>query len=773
MNKFFLSSFIIFCFFEASAQSIIYGKNSFTTISEGVVREYVVHVPKIYDGSKGVPLVFMLHGTGGSGPDFYENIGWKELSEKENFIVVYPSSLKYKIIDEEGPKVTFKWNSTPDGGFELQVGEVAKDDIKFLRKVITEISSKYNIDEKRIYLNGFSNGGSMAAKCAIEMGDVLAAVCQNASSFFLDTTFIPKRKLPVLYEVGNKDYGPGNEGPSIPMALFDSLISTPNVAYLNGKHYRIANLTQRHFDLQTEHTIEGDSNIALVATFLPKPNTGGYEYKYIMVKNLAHNYPNGAFHNYNAPLLHWNWMKNFTLENVPAKTQSLKVVNGHGSGTYVVGDTIHIWASTPESSKTFSTWAGDVSVLEEKTNWHTTLIMPDESITIEARYMVLPANLTFQQEIIQGPISKKEVYTYFPSKDKIKGIVWLFQGSGGFGKFWVSRTEDKSLLELLAANDFGIITMDAEESTQGSDLNKDGSNSFQYDPDTINNPDLVNVKFIKNHFLNQDKFFPNTPQIAFGFSSGGGFAEVLAAVYGWSCSLSHNTGGVDFTANNSLVPHYQNNSFNDDGPNVGVIGNNKAITNYQKYLERNVKSVMIIQQPQPLHSERFTRIPGVDAEQASAIFNFIKQKGLLNDHSYVVSNPELIQKEYESNPTNFPQLSSLPEKLINEIFVQLKVVYTLHIFRSDYNGSALKFINESIDHTTAVVDSKRNQQLLIYPNPATTNVFLPEEMNYEIYDLNGNLVTKGRGRDVNVESLNEGLFLLRANEHFGYLTIIR
>jgi len=297
-------------------------------MSENVEREYVVHIPLTYDGSKAVPLVFMLHGTSGSGPEFYENIGWKELSEKENFIVVYPSSLRYKIIDEEGPKVTTKWNTPPDATFVLQAGEVGKDDIKFLRKVIDEISNKYLIDAKRIYLNGFSNGGNMAAKCAIEMGDVLAAVCQNASSFSLDTTYILKRKLPILYQVGDKDYGPGNDGPSIPMHLFDSLISTPNLSYRNGKFYEIAHLTQRHFDLQSEHTIEGDSNFALIATYLPKPNTGGYEYKYIIVKNLAHNYPNGVFHPFDAPKLHWNWMKQYELKdttNVPVG-KKVKVV---------------------------------------------------------------------------------------------------------------------------------------------------------------------------------------------------------------------------------------------------------------------------------------------------------------------------------------------------------------------------------------------------------------------------------------------------------------
>ncbi|MEZ4893770.1 MAG: hypothetical protein R2778_12245 [Saprospiraceae bacterium] len=53
------------------------------------------------------------------------------------------------------------------------------------------------------YLVGFSNGGAMAAKCAVEMSDVLATVVESASSpFYLDSvTYTPKRKLPVTFQI--------------------------------------------------------------------------------------------------------------------------------------------------------------------------------------------------------------------------------------------------------------------------------------------------------------------------------------------------------------------------------------------------------------------------------------------------------------------------------------------------------------------------------------------------------------------------------------------
>ncbi len=297
-----------------------YGKNRFTIDVDGKIREFYVHIPQSYqDGSK-VPLVFMLHGTSGDGEKFYDAVGWQTLSDKEGFIAVFPSSLKYRIVTDGDTVFITKWNVTPDTEFKILPPEDGADDVKFLRQIITTMTSKLSIDEKSIYLNGFSNGGQMAAKCSVEMSDILAAVCANAGTFYLDTTYTPKRKLPVLYQVGDRDYGPGNSGNPTPMSYFDELLSIPGLLYKSGRLYEIAQRYIRNFDLKSEFMIVGDSTKALVATFLPNhPGPGtGYEFKYVLVYDLAHSYPNGVNHPLDAPKLHWEWMKRFTLESVSA-----------------------------------------------------------------------------------------------------------------------------------------------------------------------------------------------------------------------------------------------------------------------------------------------------------------------------------------------------------------------------------------------------------------------------------------------------------------------
>jgi polyhydroxybutyrate depolymerase len=293
--------------------SSVKGKNRFTTNIDGDVREYYVHIPSGYTGTTPVPVVFMLHGTSGDGEKFYNNSGWKEVGEDENIITVYPSSWRYCIIDEGVQKNTTKWNTPPDADWYFCAGQTPRNDIKFLNTVISELNAKYKIDNKRIYLVGFSNGGQMAAKCSVELSDKLAAVAESAGSFYVDTTYIPKRKLPILFQVGNEDYGPGNTGPAIPMDKLAYLISTPGLAFKNGSFYRKASTHIKSFGINPAFTISGDTNSISYATYNSLIPGSVNEFKYLLIKGLGHAYPNGENHWMEGARVHWAWFKQYSM----------------------------------------------------------------------------------------------------------------------------------------------------------------------------------------------------------------------------------------------------------------------------------------------------------------------------------------------------------------------------------------------------------------------------------------------------------------------------
>ena len=57
----------------------------------GETRDYILHIPPGYDGSKAVPLVFVLHPYNGSDRTMENSTGMSAKADQENFIAVYPN----------------------------------------------------------------------------------------------------------------------------------------------------------------------------------------------------------------------------------------------------------------------------------------------------------------------------------------------------------------------------------------------------------------------------------------------------------------------------------------------------------------------------------------------------------------------------------------------------------------------------------------------------------------------------------------------------------
>lgn len=69
------------------------GSSTQTITVGGVVRTYVLDRPVSVSGRSAVPLVVMLHGGFGSGPQAEKDYGWNAEAEGHRFVVAYPSGL--------------------------------------------------------------------------------------------------------------------------------------------------------------------------------------------------------------------------------------------------------------------------------------------------------------------------------------------------------------------------------------------------------------------------------------------------------------------------------------------------------------------------------------------------------------------------------------------------------------------------------------------------------------------------------------------------------
>jgi polyhydroxybutyrate depolymerase len=148
------------------------------TIQVGdTTRTYVVRTPENIQPNSRVPLVFVLHGGGGNAANAEKMTGFTEKARKENFIVVYPEG------SGRLRRGLFTWNAGHCCGYAM---ENKVDDVAFINALIDDLSKRYPIDDKRIYVTGMSNGAMMSHRLGIELSHRIAAIAPVVGTVFGD-----------------------------------------------------------------------------------------------------------------------------------------------------------------------------------------------------------------------------------------------------------------------------------------------------------------------------------------------------------------------------------------------------------------------------------------------------------------------------------------------------------------------------------------------------------------------------------------------------------
>jgi polyhydroxybutyrate depolymerase len=123
----------------------------------GLDREYILSTPS---SANHRPTVIVLHGTWQSGLIMRHTTGLEPLVDSEGLVAVYPNG------------IATQWN---DGRAAAAVWG-PRDDVAFLRALVTHLVRTGVTDPHRVYAIGFSNGGMMALRMICEATEVFAAV---------------------------------------------------------------------------------------------------------------------------------------------------------------------------------------------------------------------------------------------------------------------------------------------------------------------------------------------------------------------------------------------------------------------------------------------------------------------------------------------------------------------------------------------------------------------------------------------------------------------
>jgi polyhydroxybutyrate depolymerase len=198
------------------------GRHVESYLVRGVERAAVVVVPKAL--SHPVPLVFVFHGHGGSGPNIERRFDIEGLWP--DAIVAYPDGL-----------VGHKGITDPAGvetGWQTQLGESGDRDIAFYDAMLGALRSNLPVDGDRIYLMGHSNGSAFVSLLLNQRGGAIAATANMSSqpsARLLDGD--PVRSM--FMSMGKSDpiVPYANQQRSIPLAEH-KLGVDPNAATVNG-----------------------------------------------------------------------------------------------------------------------------------------------------------------------------------------------------------------------------------------------------------------------------------------------------------------------------------------------------------------------------------------------------------------------------------------------------------------------------------------------------------------------------------------------------------
>src|SRR6202163_991128 len=153
--------------------------------------EYVTH-----DISPHSPLVIVLHGSLMDAKLMREGTVYEfdQLGDQHCFVVVYPDGYQHN------------WNACHSKAtFAAHTENI--DDMGFVKGLIAREVAQRQIDEKRVYVLGYSNGGQMALRFALQAPEQVAGIAIAGASLQApeDSSCPEQGSVPLLVVDGEKD----------------------------------------------------------------------------------------------------------------------------------------------------------------------------------------------------------------------------------------------------------------------------------------------------------------------------------------------------------------------------------------------------------------------------------------------------------------------------------------------------------------------------------------------------------------------------------------
>ncbi len=258
-----------------------HGTYQFNANVDGRERTYLVYVPEGYDARKPLPVVIVIHGGGGTGRGTMEMTKIPAKADEADFLAIFPDgTAPFPSQPVEFMTNPQTWNDGSGRGYS---GKRNIDDVGFINTMIDDVAVIFNIDQKRIYATGLSNGASMSFRLGVELSQRIAAIAPIAGHFWIEHPR-SSRPVPMLYITGTDDpLNPIDGGPiSVPWWGYSD--SKPPVQDAIMKWVKLIGCPTK------SEAIYNKDGVKAIAY---RPCHGNAEVIYYTVEGLGHHWPGG------------------------------------------------------------------------------------------------------------------------------------------------------------------------------------------------------------------------------------------------------------------------------------------------------------------------------------------------------------------------------------------------------------------------------------------------------------------------------------------------
>lgn len=136
---------------------------------DGRTRDFRLHVPAGYDGTRPLPVFFVFHGSSADAGVIERETSFDDLADSLGAFVVYPEGL------HRG------WN----------IGECCRysfthrvDEAAFVSTILDRLERGFRVDSSRVYATGYSDGGTLSYILGCQLPDRIAAVAGVSATLF-------------------------------------------------------------------------------------------------------------------------------------------------------------------------------------------------------------------------------------------------------------------------------------------------------------------------------------------------------------------------------------------------------------------------------------------------------------------------------------------------------------------------------------------------------------------------------------------------------------